>query len=231
MKILVINGSPRMEGSNTIKLTNAFVAGLNDCTENEVETITIARSNIKPCLGCFGCWKRTPGKCVIDDDMEQHIQKYIAADLVIWSFPLYYLGVPSGTKAFMDRLLPTKLPIIEVTSANGNRHPERYDIGNKRHVVISTCGFAATKNNFEPVSVHFGTVFAGGVTNIYCPEGELFRVPQLRFRTDEYLGYVRQAGREYAQSGSFTEETKSRLSELLFPQEEFLAMANSSWGR
>jgi len=46
MKISVINGSPRAGNSNTIKITNAFIDGLNQTKENTIEKIDIYKKNI-----------------------------------------------------------------------------------------------------------------------------------------------------------------------------------------
>jgi hypothetical protein len=48
MDILVINGSPKGENSNTLKLTNAFISGINKNKNNFIETITVAEKNIEP---------------------------------------------------------------------------------------------------------------------------------------------------------------------------------------
>ena len=66
MKVLVINGSPKVENSNTMYLTRAFLEGAD---WKDVETVNIASIDIKPCLGCFACWNKTPGKCIIEDDV------------------------------------------------------------------------------------------------------------------------------------------------------------------
>ena len=68
MKILVLNGSPKGDKSNTLKLTNAFIDGLNEEQTNQVEVIDIKKMDIKHCLGCYVCWTKTPGKCAIKDD-------------------------------------------------------------------------------------------------------------------------------------------------------------------
>ena len=61
MKILILNGSPKGEAGNTIKLTRAFVEGLQSKTEAEIETVGIYKLDISPCRGCFACWNKTPG--------------------------------------------------------------------------------------------------------------------------------------------------------------------------
>ena len=118
MKILAINGSPKGKRSNTWRLTSAFLEGITIQEENdgaqapEIETLNIGSLNIKPCLGCFSCWSKTPGKCCIHDDMQGVIDKILWADVVVWSFPLYYFGLPGQLKTLIDRQLPMSLPFM-----------------------------------------------------------------------------------------------------------------------
>ncbi|MDR1029702.1 MAG: flavodoxin family protein, partial [Treponema sp.] len=201
MNILAINGSPKGEKSNTIKLAKAFIEGINNTGNHSVEMIAVSQKNIDPCRGCFCCWEKTPGKCIIADDMGGILDKYINADLIIWSFPLYYYSVPSKTKALIDRLLPTNLPDIIAHADGSAGHPGRYNLQNQRHILISTCGFFTVQNNYEALLKQFEIMSGGRFAKILCPEGELFRVPQLEERTNEYLSYVTQAGEEYIKQG------------------------------
>lgn len=233
MKILVLNGSPRGIKSNTIKLTNAFLDGMAEMIPLDTEILTVCKMNIKPCIGCFKCWRDTPGSCFIQDDMASVIEKMLTADMIIWSFPLYYYGVPSQLKALMDRQLPMILPVMKKRTEDGSDsgfHPPRYDMSGKRYVLISTCGFFTPNGNYDSVNLQFDHFLGkGNYESIYCGEGELFRVPELRGRTDEYLQTVKTAGRELV-SGGITRETKEILSELLYPRDVFEDMANESWG-
>ena len=89
--VLLINGSPKGKGSNTYKLAMAFVEGLRkEQTELVLEEIFVNQLEINSCLGCFACWNKTPGQCVIKDDMQEVLDKLLWADITIWSFPLYY---------------------------------------------------------------------------------------------------------------------------------------------
>lgn len=225
MKILVLNGSPRSGASNTMQLTAAFLEGL----QLKHEIINITGTRIEPCKGCFYCWKTRPGKCCIADDMENLLQKYIEAELVVWSFPLYYYGMPSKIKTFMDRLLPLNLPYIAEKENGKAGHPSRYDLSEQRHVLISTCGFYSTENNYEALVKQFDIVFGNQYTKVLCPQGELFSIPQLKGKTDEYLDLVRQAGAEYLSLGRFSAEIESWLTVPFFPKEAFIEMANASW--
>ena len=100
MKVLVLNGSPKGEKSNTLNITKAFLDGFS--ADTEIEYITVKKETIKPCMGCFSCWSRTPGECVIKDDMQKIYEKINSADIIIESFPLYFFGMPSQMKALTD---------------------------------------------------------------------------------------------------------------------------------
>lgn len=235
MKILAINGSPKGKRSNTWRLTSAFLEGITIQEENdgaqapEIETLNIGSLNIKPCLGCFSCWSKTPGKCCIHDDMQGVIDKILWADVVVWSFPLYYFGLPGQLKTLIDRQLPMSLPFMCTETESGG-HPSRYDMSGKRTVVISTCGFYTAQGNYDCVTSLYDRLCGkGGYTAIFCGQGELFRVKELSERTDEYLSWVKKAGQEFA-SGGISGETRGKLDRNLFPRDVFEAMADASWG-
>ena len=235
MKILAINGSPKGKRSNTWRLTCAFLEGITIQEENggaqapEIETLNIGSLNIKPCLGCFSCWSKTPGECCIHDDMQGVIDKILWADVVVWSFPLYYFGLPGQLKTLIDRQLPMSLPFMCTETESGG-HPSRYDMSGKRTVVISTCGFYTAQGNYDCVTSLYDRLCGkGGYTAIFCGQGELFRVKELSERTDEYLSWVKKAGQEFA-SGGISGETRGKLDRNLFLRDVFEAMADASWG-
>lgn len=235
MRILVINGSPKGERSNTYRLTQAFVAGITtQLGEDAVEmrTIETSKADIRPCLGCFTCWRSAEGACCLHDDMASVIEDRVWADVTIWSFPLYYFSVPGPLKNLIDRQLPMALPFMEERADNvGNgSHPSRYDMASKRTVVISTCGFYTAEGNYDGVRSLFDHMCGrGNYEQVLCGQGELFRVPELHERTDAYLQLVRRAGSEFAQGG-ISHETAEELRQLLFPRQTFEAMADASWG-
>lgn len=239
MNILVINGSPKGTGSNSYKLTKAFLEGMKAGIQSvgkeeqlQVEEIQVNRLNIKPCLGCFSCWNKTPGQCCIQDDMQEVISKLLWADVTIWSFPLYYFTVPGSLKNLIDRQLPMVLPfMVEREDQIGNgSHPARYDMSQKKTVIISTCGFYTAEGNYDGVNSLFDHMCGKDqYTTIYCGQGELFRVPEVSQRTNEYLGYIKTAGKEYVEGG-ISGETRAELNKLLYPREVFESMADASWG-
>ena len=238
MKILLMNGSPKGKRSNSLRLAYSFIEGLKKEYTNKEENLSVdelhvAAMNIGACKGCFACWQKTPGICCIKDDMQTIIEKLIEADIILWSFPLYYFNVPGILKNVIDRQLPMSLPFMSSNQDGygSGSHDARYDMEGKKHVLISTCGFYSAAGNYDSVLRMFDHFLGkGNYTTIFCGQGELFRVKELSVRTDEYLAAVKCAGSEYAMTGAISEETDVMLRTLLYPRFVFEKMADASWG-
>ncbi len=230
--ILIINGSPRSEKSHTMMITDSFVDGLKQTyQELNIETINLKEQNIQTCRGCFACWRNDRGECIIKDDMNDIMEKYLRSDLIIWSFPLYHYGMPAIVKAFHERTLPMVLPFIDRFEDGSCTHPvrdERYK--DKKHVVISSCGFCSIKNNYEALTKHLDILMNKRYEKIYCVEGELLGQPMLKRAIQPYLEAVKQAGIEYASLGHISDDTRQILSIPFVEEKTFIEMANASWG-
>lgn len=238
MNVLLINGSPKGENSNSLKLAYSFIEGLkseyaNNGKEISIEELHVASMNIDACKGCFTCWKKTPGICCIKDDMQTVIGKQLKADIILWSFPLYYFNVPGILKNLIDRQLPMSLPFMSSREDGygSGSHDSRYNMEGKRHVLISTCGFYSAEGNYDSVLRMFDHFLGkGNYETVFCGQGELFRVKELSARTEEYLDAVKVAGAEYAETGMISAKTDAVLRTLLYPREVFEKMADASWG-
>ena len=68
MKILVFNGSPKRDKSDTLCITRAFLAGMGEAGEQQVKVITAVDQHVEYCTGCFACM-HNGGTCIHDDDM------------------------------------------------------------------------------------------------------------------------------------------------------------------
>lgn len=238
MNVLLINGSPKGKNSNSLKLAYRFLEGLkseyaNAGKEISMEELHVASMDISACKGCFSCWKKTPGVCCMKDDMQTVIEKQLEADIILWSFPLYYFNVPGILKNLIDRQLPMSLPFMSSREDGygSGSHDSRYDMEGKRHVLISTCGFYSAEGNYDSVLRMFDH-FLGkeNYTTIFCAQGELFRVKELSVRTEEYLTAVKTAGAEYAETGTISKKNDATLRTLLYPRDVFERMADASWG-
>lgn len=100
MKIVGIQSSPRGNQSNTLKLLNAALEGAAEAGA-EIESIDIAKMNIKYCTACNSCHET--GVCAIKDDYEIVMNKMLAADGIILSSPNYITNVTAQLKTLFDR--------------------------------------------------------------------------------------------------------------------------------
>lgn len=220
MRILVINGSPKGNGSDTLKLTKAFLKGMGETGE----IIHTLQANVKPCLGCLACWQRTPGSCVQKDGMAHILEKYKEADLVIWSTPLYFFSLPSNCKAVLDRLLPLEKLSMHVDDTGRTDHGHRYDLKTK-HVLISGCGFPDREENFDGLIFMFKRAF-GAIPMILCREAPLLCEPHMQELTSVYLDMVTKAGAEYKATGSISPTTQAVLDAPMLPPDQYRQAVN-----
>lgn len=99
MKVIAFNGSPKANG-NTYVSINAVAEELKK-EGIDVEIINVGNKNITGCKACGGCSKT--GKCVINDGVNEMIEKMKDADGIILGSPVYYAGLNGTMKAFLDR--------------------------------------------------------------------------------------------------------------------------------
>lgn len=99
--ILVLEGSPRMDG-NSDMLAEAFAEGAR-AQGHEVSIIKVSCYRINGCFACDMCWNM--GKpCVQSDDMEKIFTEIEQADALVLVSPLYFFTWSAQLKAVIDRL-------------------------------------------------------------------------------------------------------------------------------
>lgn len=57
MKIVVFNGSPKKEKSDTLHITRAFLEGMEQTEPQEIRTIHVIDQHIEFCSGCLACMR------------------------------------------------------------------------------------------------------------------------------------------------------------------------------
>ena len=82
--------------------------------------------HIRPCVGCFACWSRTPGRCVIRDGYEDIGVLFHRAEEVTVISRYTYGGFSGFVKNVFDRCLGYALPHFEVVDGE-THHKKRYD--------------------------------------------------------------------------------------------------------
>ncbi len=100
MKVLIINGSPRVDGNTTVAIKEMMK--VFEAEGVEVEHMQIGGKEIRGCVGCGHCMKA--GKCVFDDLVNETAKKFEEADGVVIASPVYYASANGTLIAFLDRL-------------------------------------------------------------------------------------------------------------------------------
>jgi multimeric flavodoxin WrbA len=226
MKILVVNGSPRGAQGNTEILTKAFLAGAKEAGA-EGEVVYLKDKHIEHCIGCFGCWLKTPGECVHDDDMPELHQKMLEADVTVYATPLYVYTVSGIMKDFMDRVIPLVQPFVEVKNGVCS-HPGRTSrSAGVKSLLISNCGFPE-QSHFDGLKQTFRCLFKSGLRNagmICCSAGPMLSVPEMQEAVKWYVDATRQAGRDVVTDGRISEATQAILDKPLIADSEAYAAA------
>lgn len=101
-KVVIFNGSPRMDG-NTTTILDSIARGVRD-TGAEAKYYTLFKMKFMACQGCFAC--RAKDDCVIKDELHEALQKIKEADAVVIGSPIYMMQVTGPVKNLYDRLFP-----------------------------------------------------------------------------------------------------------------------------
>jgi hypothetical protein len=92
---------------------------------NDRLTIFSAVPAVKPCLGCFGCWIKSPGKCVIKDRGQQAVSLLANHSEVVFISRLIFGCLSPDIKSVLDRSIGFLLPFFKVRGGK-MRHKFRY---------------------------------------------------------------------------------------------------------
>lgn len=91
----------------------------------ENKTVLLREKEISDCKGCFHCWIKTPGKCIIDDYSREITRLFVHVDLAIFLTPLIFGGYSSELKKGLDRIIPLISPFF-ITIDGETHHRKRY---------------------------------------------------------------------------------------------------------
>jgi putative NADPH-quinone reductase/putative sterol carrier protein len=213
-KVVIINGSPRRTNGFTYFYLHYLIKGIEQ-TGTEVEVIDIydKKFSIEPCRGCFTCWTKTKGKCVIKDDANELIETVNSAYLTIYAFPLYVASIPAKLKAFLDRMFITVMPVF-VPYHNLTRHP-LWNTKEQYMALFSISGFPEIEH-FKPLVETFKDIARNShrplIATILRPGAESFIAPPYRNYLKKILTSLEQAGRELVEQGDVSKRILKSIS-------------------
>ncbi len=236
MRITAFNGSPHGEAGNTNLMVTAFLEGAKTAGA-EAENIFLATKEINYCKACRQCIASGKGTCVIEDDMEELMTKFIDSDIVILATPLFIDNISGMTKLFMDRFFSIGNPQWDKDENGESRgsKPKRYKNGiPPKLVVMSNCGYPE-RTNFQVISLlmnRFTRQFhIDLLAEIYASEGLLFALSKFGFKdfdpiVDNYRQLLHKAGQEIVKDMQLSAETQNLLDQPLIPIENYIQLTN-----
>lgn len=123
MRILIVDGCPVREDP-FVEYLDVLAGELTGRGET-VERFNLREMALVPCTGCFSCWLRTPGLCVVPDDTDRIRRSFVHADLALFASPLLMGLFSSLLKNALDKLIPVVLPHLRVVEGEVH-HRLRY---------------------------------------------------------------------------------------------------------
>jgi multimeric flavodoxin WrbA len=122
MKITILNGSPK---PCALDVTLAHTKSELKARGHQVTQMDLRDLPLRYCIGCWGCWVKTPGECTSRDASLEMDRAVINADFVLWAAPLK-MGFPSELlKRACDKHLPLIHPYMVVDHGEAH-HQKRY---------------------------------------------------------------------------------------------------------
>lgn len=97
-----------------------------ECTGKNGWYVISDNGSIRPCTGCFGCWVRTPGACILRDSYSEmgrllsQSEEVVLVSRCCWGAPGPFV------KNVLDRSLPYLHPFFTIRN-NEMHHRLRYD--------------------------------------------------------------------------------------------------------
>lgn len=118
MHILILDG--RIEKSSKDDMILDSLQEIAKGRHWSIEAISLNTRSIAPCKGCFGCWLKTPGTCIINDDAREITKKMINSDILIYLTPIVFGGYSHLLKSQIDRSIGLVHPFFK--RINGEIH-------------------------------------------------------------------------------------------------------------
>lgn len=100
MKVLLINGSPRVGGNTSIALDE--MVKVFDAEGVETEVVQVGNKDIRGCIACGYCMEH--GKCVFNDEVNELAKKFEESDGLVVASPVYYASANATLIAALDRM-------------------------------------------------------------------------------------------------------------------------------
>ena len=101
---------------------------------SQVRVIDLSALSIHNCVGCFGCWTRTPGRCVIRDDAVAVYPLIAQSQRVLYVSRITYGGYDTVMKTMLERAIPVQQAFIRLV--DGETHHLQRNVAPKQAVIL-----------------------------------------------------------------------------------------------
>ncbi|WBW94996.1 hypothetical protein [Oceanirhabdus sp. W0125-5] len=108
------------------KEDGGMLEDIQNLYDEPLEIVRLGDKSISSCIGCWNCWVKTPGRCVMKDEMAEFYPNYINSDTVILLIDTVQGFISHQAKAFFDRTIPHYHPYIELVDGECH-HVARYN--------------------------------------------------------------------------------------------------------
>lgn len=108
MKILILQGSPRLNG-NTVKMVEAFTRGATEA-RHQVTVVNVFEKKIGDCTACEYCHTKGHGECIQKDGIQEIYPLLMNAEMLVLAWPIYYHSMSGQLRCAIDRFYACAYP-------------------------------------------------------------------------------------------------------------------------
>jgi hypothetical protein len=126
MKVLILDAVSATDTPLSAAAMGRIIEEAYRKADWDVSRIVIQDEKLSPCRGCFQCWARTPGICVINDAGRGIAEAWVQSDVVVLVTPVTFGGYSSALKRAVDRVIPILSPFFMKIRGEVHHRP-RYE--------------------------------------------------------------------------------------------------------
>lgn len=123
-RVTVLDGSERADAK--LSRVREYLLGQLASAGGEVRVLDLCELDLAYCCGCFGCWVKTPGECVVGDASAEVAKAVIESDVALYLTRVTFGGYSSRLKRAVDRIICLGSPFFRKIEGEVH-HEKRYE--------------------------------------------------------------------------------------------------------
>ena len=158
MKITLLDGNPDKDDFQFVNYMGRLHTQLS--AGHHLKYYELRDLKVDSCIGCWDCWWKTPGRCVLKDDVEEMMRSAINSDLLLIAAPLVAGFIPYKAKMALERFIPLIHPYITLVEGECH-HRKRYEQYPDMGIILKKEGFTdkedlqINRQIFERLTLNF----------------------------------------------------------------------------